>query len=92
MTEKEYERDFIKTCFNVVAGLEVKNESQAIAKEAILDEVENLQKRIDDAIELLKSCLLDAGLSPDGKMMKNLCWDWQEYNDLMNILNGDVDE
>ena len=44
MSEEEKERDFIKTCFNIVAGLEVKNESQAIAKEAILDEVEYLTK------------------------------------------------
>lgn len=34
----------MKACFNVVAGLEVKNESQAIAKEVILNEVENLTK------------------------------------------------
>lgn len=44
MSEEEKERDFIKTCFNIVAGLEVKNESQAIAKKAILDEVECLTK------------------------------------------------
>lgn len=44
MSEEEKERDFIKTCFNIVAGLEVKNESQAIAKETILDEVEYLTK------------------------------------------------
>lgn len=44
MSEEENERDFMKVCFNVVAGLEVKNESQAIAKEVILDEVENLTK------------------------------------------------
>ena len=38
------EKDFFKTCFDTVAGLEVKNESQAIAKEVVLDEIENLQK------------------------------------------------
>ena len=38
------EKDFFKTCFNTVAGLEVKNESQAIAKEVVLNEVENLQQ------------------------------------------------
>lgn len=27
------EKDFFKTCFNTVTGLEVKNKSQAIAKE-----------------------------------------------------------
>lgn len=47
------EKDFFKTCFDTVAGLEVKNESQAIAKEVILDEVENLQQRIDKGIEFL---------------------------------------
>lgn len=38
------EKDFFKTCFNTVAGLEVKNESQAIAKEVVLSEVKNLQQ------------------------------------------------
>lgn len=38
------EKDFFKTCFNTVAGLEVKNESQAIAKEVILSEIEQLQR------------------------------------------------
>lgn len=38
------EKDFFKTCFDIVAGLEVKNESQAIAKEVVLNEVENLQE------------------------------------------------
>lgn len=38
------EKDFFKTCFNIIAGLEVKNESQAIAKEVVLDEIENLQQ------------------------------------------------
>ena len=38
------EKDFFKTCFNTVAGLEVKNESQAIAKEVVLSEIENLQQ------------------------------------------------
>ena len=44
MSEEENERDFMKACFNVVAGLEVKNENQVIAKEVILDEVEYLTK------------------------------------------------
>lgn len=38
------EKEFFKTCFNTVAGLEVKNESQAIAKEVVLSEIENLQQ------------------------------------------------
>ena len=48
------EKDFIKVCFNIVAGLEVKNESQAIAKEAILDEVEYLQNNWNELKEWLK--------------------------------------
>lgn len=52
MSEEENERDFMKVCFNVVAGLEVKNESQAIAKEVILDEVENLTKENQQLKEL----------------------------------------
>ena len=38
------EKEFFKTCFNTVVGLEVKNESQAIAKEVVLSEIENLQQ------------------------------------------------
>lgn len=38
------EKDFFKICFNTVAGLEVKNENQAIAKEVVLSEIENLQQ------------------------------------------------
>lgn len=56
------EKDFFKTCFNTVAGLEVKNESQAIAKEVVLSEIERLQqenKKLNGAIQtydiLLKS-------------------------------------
>ena len=62
------EKDFFKTCFNIVAGLDVRNESQAIAKEVVLSEVENLQQEnrkqkeiidetinaIDLVIELIK--------------------------------------
>ena len=39
------EKDFFKTCFNTVAGLEVKNESQAIAKEVVLSEIETLEQQ-----------------------------------------------
>ncbi len=62
------EKDFFKTCFNTVAGLEVKNESEAIAKEVVLSEIERLQQEnrkqkeiidetinaIDLVIELIK--------------------------------------
>lgn len=53
------EKDFFKTCFNTVAGLEVKNESQAIAKEVVLSEIETLeqqckkQKEVIDNINLI---------------------------------------
>lgn len=56
------EKDFFKTCFNTVAGLEVKNESQAIAKEVVLSEIEHLQGEnkkqreiIDKAIEYINT-------------------------------------
>ena len=39
------EKDFFKTCFNIVAGLEVENESQAIAKEVVLSEIKNLEQQ-----------------------------------------------
>lgn len=37
-------KDFFKTCFNIVAKLDTKNENQVIAKEVVLSEVENLQQ------------------------------------------------
>lgn len=51
------EKDFFKTCFNTVARLEVKNESQAIAKEVVLSEVKNLEqenKKLKDNWNKLK--------------------------------------
>lgn len=38
------EKDFFKTCFNIVAKLDTKNESETIAKTVILNEIENLQQ------------------------------------------------
>lgn len=48
------ENDFFKRCFDIVAGLEVKNESQAIAKEVVLDEIENLQSQLKAKEEVIK--------------------------------------
>lgn len=52
------EKDFFKTCFNTVAGLEVKNESEAIAKEVVLSEIKNLEqenKQLKEEIEEYKN-------------------------------------
>lgn len=49
------EKGFFKTCFNTVASLEVTNESQAIAKEVVLSEVENLQQENQQLKKELKS-------------------------------------
>lgn len=46
-------KDFFKTCFNIVASLEVTNESQAIAKEVVLNEVENLQQENKNQKEIV---------------------------------------
>ena len=43
----EEEKDFFERCFGIVAGLEVGNEAQAIAKEVVLDEIENLQSQLE---------------------------------------------
>lgn len=66
------EKDFFETCFNTVAGLEVKNESQAIAKEVVLSEVENLQQQvkkqkevIDKAIEYINSQMISYDFEED---------------------------
>ena len=62
------EKDFFKTCFNTVAGLEVRNESQAIAKEVVLSEIETLEQQckkqkevIDKAIEYINSKVISNG-------------------------------
>ena len=47
------EKDFFKTCFNRVAGLEVKNESQAIAKEVVLSEIETLKQQCKKQKEVI---------------------------------------
>ena len=56
------EKDFFKTCFDTVAGLEVKNKSQAIAKEVVLSEIENLQqenKQLKEVIEEVREYILN---------------------------------
>lgn len=56
------EKDFFKTCFNTVAGLEVKNESQAIAKEMILSEIEQLQhenKKLKDKLSKIETLIIN---------------------------------
>lgn len=52
------EKNFFKTCFNTVARLEVENESEAIAKVVVLNEIENLQqenKQLQEEIEEYKN-------------------------------------
>lgn len=56
------EKDFFKTCFNTVTGLEVKNESQAIAKEVVLSEIENLQeenKQLKDKLSKIETLIIN---------------------------------
>ena len=73
------EKDFFKTCFNTVAGLEVKNESQAIAKEVVLSEIETLEQQckkqkevIDKAIEYIKNPIIE--------------WNYLTIEELLDIL------
>ena len=79
------EKDFFKTCFNTVAGLGVKNESQAIAKEVVLSEIETLEQQckkqkevIDKAIEYIKYYLLDNSWFKDSQ---------NEFKKLLQILD-----
>ena len=51
------EKDFFKTCFNTVARLEVKNESQAIAKEVVLSETERLEQENQQLKEIINKTL-----------------------------------
>lgn len=65
------EKDFFKTCFNTVAGLEVTNESQAIAKEVVLSEIENLQQENKQLKEIIKENTI---------LVKDEYGDYQECN------------
>lgn len=83
------EKDFFKTCFNTVASLEVKNESQAIAKEVILSEIENLQqenKQLQKQITVMKEyfeLIIDLSFDYDGcntvESLKSLIDDLKKY-------------
>jgi len=55
--------NFLKDCMNKIAEIDVKSESQAIAKEVVLETLENyetqLQQKdnaIDECIEIIKDC------------------------------------
>ena len=78
------EKDFFKTCFNTVAGLEVKNESQAIAKEVVLSEIENLQQQCEKQKEVIGKIyeLIKQHIRKDEFLELN---EWQT-RDLLNLL------
>ena len=76
------EKGFFKTCFNTVAGLEVKNENQAIAKEVVLSEIENLQqenKQLKDNIRQIDNSV--------DKLQKQLIKEKDNWNKLKEYVN-----
>nr|DAZ26155.1 MAG TPA: hypothetical protein [Caudoviricetes sp.] len=78
------EKDFFKTCFNIVAGLEVKNESQAIAKEVVLSEIKNLEqknKQLKDNWNKLKEDLIKIRQLTFTKYNKNEWGNCLSFND-----------
>ena len=82
------EKDFFKTCFNTVAGLEVKNESQAIAKEVVLSEIENLQqenKKYKEVIDKLKEWINIVQQNKDNKHLEPFI-STDELDELLDIL------
>lgn len=48
------DKDFFKQCFDTVAGLNVENESQAIAKEVVLNEIEDLEQALLEIKEYIE--------------------------------------
>lgn len=78
------EKDFFKTCFNTVAGLEVKNESQAIAKVVVLNEIENLQQENKQLQEIINKAIeyINTHKRKDGFLELN---EWKA-RDLLQIL------
>lgn len=82
-------KDFFQDCFNIVASLDVKNESQAIAKEVVLSEVENLQQENKQLKEQL-DCDLHWALKYD-KQVDN--WNkLKEYIMSTKYQYGDLDQ
>ena len=83
------EKDFFKTCFNTVAGLEVKNESQAIAKEVVLSEIENLEqqcKKQKEVIDKIMNLIKKYG-KYDGKKCTRGFQMWSaDFNKILDIL------
>ena len=77
------EKDFFKTCFNTVAGLEVKNESQAIAKEVVLSELENLQQ---------ENKILKENAENNDKVVDKVNWENQLLKKENEQLKKKVDE
>lgn len=76
------EKDFFQTCLNIVASLEVTNESQAIAKELVLSEVENLpqeNKKLNGAIQTY-DILLKANVE-ENKQLKAQIKEYQKALD-----------
>ena len=87
------EKDFFKTCFNTVAGLEVKNESEAIAKEVGLSGIETLEQQckkqkeiINKAIEYINENLIISSIL-DGKKYYTISDYSFDYRELLDILN-----
>ena len=89
------EKDFFKTCFNTVAGLEVKNESQAIAKEVVLSEIETLEqqcKKQKEAIDKIMNLIKQYG-KYDGKKCTRGFQMWSaDFNKILDILKEGKNE
>lgn len=49
-------KEYLKSLIDCVSGIECKHETQQIAKYELIEYVEDLQQRIDKAIEILKLC------------------------------------
>ena len=84
------EKDFFKTCFNTVAGLEVKNESQAIAKEVVLSEIETLEQQCKNQKEVfdkLKEWINIVQQKKDNKHLEPFI-STDELDELLDILKG----
>ena len=82
------EKDFFKTCFDTVAGLEVKNKSQAIAKEVVLSEIENLQQEDKQLKEVIEEVREYIEKTPIGSILEVHCGYEEEYTKpLLQILD-----
>lgn len=76
-------KEYLKSIIDCVSGIECKHETQQIAKYELIEHVEDLQDRINKAINVFEEC----------KMLFPHEFSWEEQVDnVLEILKGDSND